>query len=153
MARADSPGVRLIPPVVFCVCLIGGVAAALWTGWYGWSPNLFAAGLVLAFAGFAFMGWGHRRFTSLGVSVKTMLPASQLVTGGAYRFSRNPMYVGFVAILAGLAIAARSVPMLAGAAVMFLYLDGYVIPREERYLARAFADAYAAYCRKVRRWL
>jgi protein-S-isoprenylcysteine O-methyltransferase Ste14 len=116
-------------------------------------PTGLYAGLAVASIGFLFMGWGHRRFTTLGVSVKTMLPASQLVTKGAYRFSRNPMYVGFVSILAGAGLAAGSVPMLLSAIPMFLYLDWYVIPHEERYLARAFGEDYKAYCKRVRRWL
>jgi protein-S-isoprenylcysteine O-methyltransferase Ste14 len=151
--REDSPGVVIVPPAVFLTCLVCGAALSLWEGWYGWSLPLIIAGLATGVAGFAFMGWGHGRFKSLGVNVKTSLPASQLVTKGAYGISRNPMYVGFVAILAGLGIANGSVPMLLSAVSMFVYLDWYVIPREEKYLARTFGDEYKAYCRKIRRWL
>jgi len=77
------------------------------------------------------MGWGRGKFRKLGLNVKTNLPAGTLVTNEAFRFSRNPMYVGFVSILAGLGLAAGSLPMLLSAIPMFLYLDWYVIRREE----------------------
>jgi protein-S-isoprenylcysteine O-methyltransferase Ste14 len=43
--------------------------------------------------------------------------------------------------------------MLLGAVVMLLYLDRYVIPREEAYLGRAFGENYRAYRAKTRRWI
>jgi protein-S-isoprenylcysteine O-methyltransferase Ste14 len=154
--KPDSPGVVLMPPAVFFVCLLGGIAVALVYGGtiqlLPQTPRL-VSGAVLALAGFAFMGWGHRRFRSLGVAVKTNLPASQLVGKGAYRISRNPMYVGFVAILLGLGLASGSIAMLVSAVPMFLYLDWFVIPREEKYLRRTFGEDYREYCRRVRRWL
>lgn len=154
--RPDSAGVRLMPPAVFFACAAAGIV--VWLVWGGTVPLVpwtvrWSSGAALAVAGFAFMGWGHRRFTRLGVAVKTILPASQLVTGGAYRFSRNPMYVGFVAILLGAGWFLGAVPLLAAAVVMYLYLDRYVIVREEAYLARTFGEAYKDYCARTRRWL
>ena len=99
------------------------------------------------------MMWGHGQFKALGVNVKTVLPASHLVADGAYRFSRNPMYVGFIAMLAGLGIAVASVWLCAMCLPFFAYFSLYVIPREEAYLARRFGAEYAAYRAKVRRWL
>jgi len=63
------------------------------------------------------------------------------------------MYVGFVSILVGLGLAAGSLPMLLSAVPMFLYLDLYVIRREEKYMRRRFGIEYETYCQKVRRWL
>ncbi len=152
----DSPGVRIMPPLVFLLNLLAGVIlhwAAPWP-----VPGLpltlgLAAGLLLAGAGVAFMMWGHTLFTRLGVNVKTIRPASRLVAAGAYAWSRNPMYVGFLAILAGLGLAAGSVWMALTVVPMGLYLNWYVIPREEAYLARRFGSDYAAYKQSVRRWL
>jgi protein-S-isoprenylcysteine O-methyltransferase Ste14 len=156
----DSPGIsRLMPPRFFMICLVGGMAAE-WLlpsplsplAVVPW-PSRLLAGAALAVGGFLFMMWGHNRFTAVGTAVKTCLPASELVTAAAYRFSRNPMYVGFVAILLGFSAAANSLAMMLSALAMYLYLDRYVIPREERYLRRYFGAAYDAYCRNVRRWL
>lgn len=154
--RADSPGVNLMPPMVFWACLIAGVVLALWlrlTIRLLPQPLALCVGSAVAIAGLLFMLWGNSNFASASVNVKPNLPASRLITGGAYRFSRNPMYVGFVSILAGVGIAALSIPILFSALPMFLYLECYVIRREEKYLTRVFGDDYGAYSRRVRRWL
>lgn len=154
--RPDSPGVRLMPPLVFYPCVLLGPAL----GFLLPEPAIplpSAACAILEIAlfagGFIFMMWGHNRFTSLGVNVKTVLPASRLVTGGAYRHSRNPMYVGMIALLAGAGAAPGGLWGLSGALVMALYLALVVVPREERYLLRTFGEEYEAYRRAVRRWL
>lgn len=156
----NSPGISVFtPPRIFLACLVGGSVAEAFLpmefapfGMIFW-PLRLIAGMAIAVGGFFFMMWGHNRFTAIGTPVKTRLPAKELVTGAAYRFSRNPMYVGFVVILAGVGLAANSLPVALSAFVMFLFLDRYVIPREERYLRQRFGGDYEAYSRKVRRWL
>lgn len=156
----NSPGISVfIPPRVFLACLVCG-AALEWI-----APTAFpvsstavrwvvaAVGLAIIVGGIAFMGWGHGRFTKVGTAVRTSLPATELVTSGAYRFSRNPMYVGFVTMLLGSGVALASLPMLLSAAVFFVFLDRFVVPKEERYLRSRFGDPYDAYRSRVRRWL
>ncbi|NDY56174.1 isoprenylcysteine carboxylmethyltransferase family protein [Desulfovibrio sulfodismutans] len=152
----DSPGVYIMPPRIFLVCLLAGVVLHWVAPWpVPGLPRVFglAAGLILAGSGFAFMMWGHTLFTRLGVNVKTIRPASMLVATGAYAWSRNPMYVGFLAMLAGLGLAAGSVWMVLTVLPMAFSLGLYVIPREEAYLARRFGSDYETYRRSVRRWL
>jgi protein-S-isoprenylcysteine O-methyltransferase Ste14 len=154
--KPDSPGVKLYPPIVFVLCLGAGIAAE-----YAWHPGTLllprhialSAGIGLALLGFLFQGLGFFGFKRRGAEIRTDRPVPHLVTSGAHRISRNPMYVGFVAMLAGIGLAVDSLPMLLTAIPMFLYLDWFVIAREERYLARTFGEEYEAYCRKVRRWL
>ncbi len=152
----DSPGVYVKPPRIFTLCLIAGlVLEYVFPSAIPAIPKTarLAIGAVLAAAGFAFMMWGHTLFTRLGVNVKTILPASRLVTAGAYRRSRNPMYVGFLAILAGAGLALGSLWLVLTVVPMALYLGLYVVPREEAYLARRFGADYETYRRTVRRWL
>lgn len=152
---SDSPGVALMPPRVFMLCLAAG---CLLEFAYPWRLSLpFSAhlllGPVLVAGGFWFMMWGHGRFKILGVNVKTNLPASLLVQEGAYRYSSNPMYVGFLALLAGIGLIAGSAWIVLAALPLAAYLEYYVTPREEAYLHRAFGREYDAYRRTVRRWL
>lgn len=157
--RRNSPGISiLIPPLFFALCLIGGIVAE-WLlplpaplAMVPW-PSRLIAGFGIAFAGFAFMGWAHKRFDTLGTPLATNRAATVLLTKGPFRFSRNPLYVGFCALLAGSGAAADSLWMLAAALMFFLYLDRFVVPREERYLRERFGADYDAYCSKVRRWL
>ncbi|MCP4986247.1 MAG: isoprenylcysteine carboxylmethyltransferase family protein [Colwellia sp.] len=79
--------------------------------------------------------------------------ASSLVTSGIYQFTRNPMYVGFVAFLLAWA-------SFLGMAWGALFIAGYIayiqrfqIMPEERALTKLFKDEFSAYKAKVRPWL
>lgn len=86
-----------------------------------------------------------------------ILPASPanrvLITRGPYRFSRNPMYLGMVVMLLGLALYFGTLPMFVAAVGHFLVLNFIFIPFEEEKMARQFGESYAMYRSKVRRWL
>jgi protein-S-isoprenylcysteine O-methyltransferase Ste14 len=80
-------------------------------------------------------------------------PASTLVTGGPFRFTRNPIYLGDTLMYLGLALLfGRRGPLLLLPGVLAA-LDRGVIRREERYLERRFGRQYRAYRARVRRWL
>jgi protein-S-isoprenylcysteine O-methyltransferase Ste14 len=78
---------------------------------------------------------------------------SALVTRGIYARTRNPMYLGFVLLLAGWGLLLGDLCALALPLVLAVYLDRCQIPAEERALGSAFGDEFAAYARRVRRWL
>lgn len=81
------------------------------------------------------------------------MPSSAIVTGGIYRFTRNPMYVGMTFIALGLGTLMASVGALIMILPAVLAIDRFVIAKEEAYLQRRFGSDYEAYCRTVRRWL
>ena len=70
--------------------------------------------------------------------------ASQLVTGGIYRLSRNPMYLSLVFIL---------LAWLFGVGLFIWYVTKFQIKPEEEGLKHLFGDAFTAYCQRTRRWL
>lgn len=152
----DSPGVNLMPPMVFYTCLLlGGVFEffvpsniPLFT-----KPLRIGLGMLVSGSGFAFMMIAHEKFKRIKTNVPTNLPATTFVIEGAYGMSRNPMYVGGSAFFLGIGLMFGSIWILAAYIPLGLYLSRYVIPREEAYLQRTFGDDYKAYCRKVRRWL
>lgn len=105
-----------------------------------------ALGLVLNFAGVAAV-IRHR------TTIVPHRPVARLITTGAYRWSRNPMYTGLgVALLGGGLLAGSWWPILALPLVL-LVVVGLVIGPEERYLAERFGPSYAEYRARVRRWL
>ncbi len=152
----DSPGVNIMPPTVFYACLIlGGVLEFLFPHDFPMlsKPVRLVLGLGLGGAGFVFMVMAHEKFKSIGTNVPTNLPATTFVFQGAYRFSRNPMYVGGSAFFLGIGLMVGSLWVFAAYLPLGLYLWLYVIPREEAYMERGFGDEYRTYCRRVRRWL
>ncbi len=77
---------------------------------------------------------------------------AKLIITGPHRFSRNPIYLGILTMLAGATIAALSPLTIGGLIVTFIGLQS-IIAEEEAYLERQFGDEYTAYKTRVRRWL
>ena len=80
-------------------------------------------------------------------------PPNALVAAGPYRYTRNPMYVGVLAVLAGLALARWSAPLAIYAAGVATAFVVFVRVYEEPRLERQFGEAYRAYRSRVPRWL
>jgi protein-S-isoprenylcysteine O-methyltransferase Ste14 len=110
---------------------------------------------VLALAGLAFDAAGLLVFRRNATTVNPLRPerASALVTTGAYRVTRNPMYTGMALLLAAWAVYLSAAWPLLGPLAFVAYIGRFQIAPEERALAARFGDAYAAYVARVRRWL
>ena len=155
---ADSapPAVAVHPPVLFPALLLVGLLleefVPLSVGeWPEWLRFGVGGGAVVAAVALA--GWAMLTFQRAGTSIPTFRPALGLVVGGPYRFTRNPMYVGLVLLLAGLGFVLASAWVLLLAPVFVVLLDRLVIAREEAYLAARFGEPYRRYRAGVRRWI
>jgi len=80
-------------------------------------------------------------------------PTTTLVTTGPFRRSRNPMYIGLLAIMLGLAVAYENLWWLLLAVPAALAVRRWTVRPEESYLEDRFEDEYRSYRRRVRRWL
>ena len=104
-------------------------------------------------AGILFFLWAVVTMFAAGTSPGPHSPAKALVTHGPYRFSRNPIYVAFSLVYAGIAVGRDWLwPLVFLPPVLWL-LGRWIIRGEERYLADVFGEAYQEYRQKVRRWL
>jgi protein-S-isoprenylcysteine O-methyltransferase Ste14 len=79
--------------------------------------------------------------------------ANALVDGGMFAHSRNPLYVGNLLIILGLALVHNGWAMYLIALPLFLFVYAAIVSAEEEYLNARFGDAYTEYCRRVPRWL
>jgi protein-S-isoprenylcysteine O-methyltransferase Ste14 len=120
------------------------VPAAVPAGWLG------GAVFVSALALFA---WAITTITRAGSNVPTNMPTTSIVATGPYRFTRNPIYLGMMLGLVGLAIAFDSLWLLMTLVPFFLVIRYGVVAREEAYLERKFGQVYRRYRARVRRWL
>jgi protein-S-isoprenylcysteine O-methyltransferase Ste14 len=114
-----------------------------------------AVAISVALAGFVFALGGVIAFRRSRTTVNPLHPeqATALVTGGVYRVSRNPMYVGLLLCLLAWAIYLASPLALAGPVAFILFINRFQIAPEEKILAEKFGRPFAAYCTSVRRWL
>ena len=111
------------------------------------------AGAVLLLLAFGLGFWALALFRRVGTGVVPFSDATTLVLRGPYRFTRNPMYLAMVGILAGTAIWLGSLtPWLVLPAFVSIIAERF-IRREEALLERTFGEPYARYRAAVRRWL
>jgi protein-S-isoprenylcysteine O-methyltransferase Ste14 len=79
--------------------------------------------------------------------------ASNIVTTGIYRVTRNPMYLGFLLALIALAVFLGNVVSAVLPPIFVVYMNRFQIEPEERALLARFGAPYEAYLRTVRRWI
>ncbi|MEQ1679634.1 MAG: isoprenylcysteine carboxylmethyltransferase family protein [Nitrospira sp.] len=141
------------PPIVTLLVVL---SAWLTHSFFGpWQTILRApvVGGVLVALGFSFMMWARILFTSRQTTLFVGRPSTQLVCDGPFRWSRNPMYVGVLVSLVGLALWGGTWPLYLAVPVTVLILNSVHIPREERLLREVFGEQYLTYRKEVRRWL
>lgn len=92
-------------------------------------------------------------FTRAGTGVIPFRNVSALVTDGIYRYTRNPMYLGMLAVLLGCAITVGASTALLIPPLFAIIIEWRFIRPEERMLRQLFSGEYSAYCDQVRRWI
>jgi len=142
---------KRIPPLAL-VLIIG---LLMWVI-ANWSPRIetsealrLSLAAILLALGTLFPLAGVMSFRSAQTTVDPRTPeaSSKLVSSGVYRFSRNPMYVGFALWLLATAWA------LVGVIFFVVYMNRFQIEPEERALRDLFGEDFREYERRVRRWI
>ncbi len=152
----DAPRVRFPPPLAFLGAVMIGWALDRWvTGWrlpladaVRWPISGVLIVMGLALAGPALLAFRRAR-----ENPEPWTPSKRLIISGWYRYTRNPMYLGMMAISVGLAFLLASVTTLLLLPLLIWLIQTKVIEREEAYLLRRFGEDYAAYMTRVRRWI
>jgi protein-S-isoprenylcysteine O-methyltransferase Ste14 len=118
------------------------------------SPSFSSAGaFALLLAGIAVLAKCVWDFFAAGHGTLAPIdPPRCLVVGGLYRFTRNPMYNGVLAILLGQAWLFASVALLKYAALVFVAFHLFVLFYEEPALESRFGESYRMYRKAVPRW-
>jgi protein-S-isoprenylcysteine O-methyltransferase Ste14 len=115
-------------------------------------PYILIAGLSIIF-GSTVVTWAWFQFKKSDTAVCPTSRTSRIVTNGVYKYSRNPMYLGFLFMLIGGSFLMGTMPSMFAPIVFFIIIDKVFIPYEEEKLLSAFGDEYSNYQRVTRRWL
>jgi protein-S-isoprenylcysteine O-methyltransferase Ste14 len=149
-----GPSFRIWPPVAVGGPLGLGILITHVVGDpVAYSPVVVALGLLLVLAFIVWNGWAllvmarHRTALLPGSATTTVIDS------GPFARSRNPLYVGLLALSAGVALLAGSLWALIALPLEWALLRWGAIVPEEHYLAEKFGAAYADYTGRVRRWL
>jgi len=144
----------LVPPVYFLVALLlMGFFHRVFPGAYVVQAPYRYGGVVLIGLALGLIVWAAFLFRRAGTNIRPFLPATALVTGGPYEFTRNPMYLGMAGVLLGTAVYMGSItPFIVIPAFMALIGERFIVPEEAK-LEAAFGRQYLDYKARVRRWL
>ena len=110
-------------------------------------------GLFLTFIGFLLGIGAFLEFRKARTTLDPHGSAKQVVTSGVYRFTRNPIYLGFLLMVIGLPLNSGLYWGIVLAPLYIMTMTSLVIEREEAYLEKKFKDQYTGYKSRVRRWL
>ena len=145
---------RLLPPQVFVLCGLASTAIGLLV------PVAGPLGLVVRLVGIPFLVAGialakrsAALFEQSDTNIKTFDEPDVLVRTGPFRFSRNPMYLGFTLALGGVALLVGSLSAVIGPVFFWLLADRWYVPFEERRMMARFGPAYQQYRSIVPRWV
>lgn len=143
-----------LPPVLVATLAVLAVAV----GWLvpildappGWWR---ASGLAPIAAGVLLTMRSAALFNRRDTNINTFRDPDYLVVDGAFRWSRNPMYLGFALLLAGVALAVGAVSAWIAPLTFVLASERLYIPYEEQRMTERFSADYLAYQQTTRRWI
>jgi protein-S-isoprenylcysteine O-methyltransferase Ste14 len=143
------------PPLLIAGALAAGWLAGRlyplpWPGLDDWPARLVGYGLGIA--GIALVAWSIATLARAGTTVRPDQGADRLVTDGPFRWRRNPIYMGDVLILLGVAQLTHNIWFAILAPVFALAVFRLAIVPEERHLEERFGQAYLDYKARTRRW-
>ena len=151
---ADHAQILVPPPLVF----LGYLVAALVLNWavplpIPWMVPARVAGGIAVLVGLALGGSAVFAMIRRNTSPGPHEPSTVLVTDGPYRFTRNPIYVGFFLIYIGFGWLAGTIWGLLLSPFLLATVTRAIVEPEEKYLGTKFAAAYSEYSSRVRRWV
>lgn len=117
------------------------------------TPIFLSSGVVLITVGVALVILARRELARQGQPTDPGQPTSTIVMTGVFAFSRNPLYLGGVCILLGLALVFKLLWMFVFLWPALVACHYVLIVPEERYLAAKFGEEYHTYATTVHRWL
>jgi protein-S-isoprenylcysteine O-methyltransferase Ste14 len=145
---------KIIPPVYFLITIVimatfdyfVPIGSILY-------PPVTYSGAILIAIGFIIVVWSAALFGKAGTPIKPFEESTQLVTGGMYQVTRNPMYLGMVLILVGIALLFGTISPFIPIPFFIWLIQTIFIFNEEIVMEETFGDEYKEYKKKIRRWL
>lgn len=152
--QQQTPGTRLIPPLVYAVALLIGLGIEQLLPLVS-LPTTWRAGLavVLIALSVLLVAPAVMRFRKADTPFDVRKPATTLITDGPYRYSRNPGYVALTLLYLGLGVLFSSGWVCVLVVPTVVIINVAVVRKEEQHLESRFGKDYLRYKSTVRRWL
>ncbi|MCB1446347.1 MAG: isoprenylcysteine carboxylmethyltransferase family protein [Rhizobiaceae bacterium] len=118
-----------------------------------WHLTLQALGTVAGVAGLWLVLWGYGKLLRHRTALLSSSATTHLVTSGPYRFSRNPVYLGYTLIMLGAGLLTGNLWMALAAAFTPIVTHAWIVRNEEKHLLARFGFEFECYCRRTRAWI
>jgi protein-S-isoprenylcysteine O-methyltransferase Ste14 len=156
MSKPDSAQVKTIPPLIPAIFIF--IAWALDKYIYDLpiplavDVQIIIAYIIMPIAAILF-AFSLFFFITNKQNPDPHTPTNSLYTGGIFRVTRNPIYLGFLLAQTVVAIKLNNFYIILSLPITIILLNKWVIEPEENYLEKLFGQTYLDYKQKVRRWL
>jgi len=145
---------RLYPPhyLLLSILLIVGTDSFLPVPFVSSAISL-VGGVLFLFSGIVLTASAARLFSKAKTSIVPFSESTKLVVSGAYRFTRNPMYLGMFCCLIGVTLLVNNVMGLLVLLLFFFIIRQLFVLKEEVLMQETFGDDYAQFKARIRRWI
>ena len=150
----DNADVITLPPLIYGAALVTGLVLHFIYA-MPCLPHRLAPwiGLALIVVSILVAGSAIRALARANTTFDTRKPSTAIVVDGAFRYSRNPMYVSLTLLYLGIAALVNTLWLVLLVGPLLAVVQRGVVVREERYLERKFGEEYRQYKTRVRRWI
>jgi protein-S-isoprenylcysteine O-methyltransferase Ste14 len=118
-----------------------------------WHLPLQVLGVACAAAGVWLVLWGYAKLLRYRTALLSSSPTTHLVTSGPYRYTRNPVYLGYTLAMLGAGLFTGNLWMSVIAALTAAVTHAWIIRSEEKHLLARFGFEFECYCRRTRAWI
>lgn len=146
------PSLLTLGMMALCIVL-NRIVPNTWTGSGDTAGALVYLGIALVAAGIALDVWAFITFRRHHANIRPDRAATALIMDGPFAYSRNPIYLANVLLVAGIGFATDNRWMLLGGAVLYILLQELAIKREEKHMEAQFGARWSDYTNAVRRWV
>jgi len=156
MSDAKSTEVKppiILPPHYVLIAVVLMIASIWLTQSLLISEPWPKLGVLFAGFGVGIAAWAARQFSQAKTNIIPLSHSDALVVSGVFSHTRNPMYLGMISFLFGVALLANNWLALSVLPVFYFIIRHLFIAREEKLMLATFGDEYASYCKNVRRWI
>ncbi len=145
---------RLYPPhyLLLSILSIVGIDALLRVPFVS-SAIALVGGLLFLLSGIVLAASAARLFSKAKTGIVPFSESTKLVVSGAYRFTRNPMYLGMFFCLIGVTLLVNNVLGLLVLLLFFFIIRQKFVLKEEMQMQETFGDDYAQFKARIRRWI
>jgi protein-S-isoprenylcysteine O-methyltransferase Ste14 len=150
---ADRGSLPFHPPILYVAAFLLGLVVEHLSPTtllrHSWADGL-GGGLIVL--GMGMVGWTLLCFYKARTAFDLRRPATTLITGGPFRISRHPAYLGLTAVYVGVGFIVGNLWVLLFVVPVVVIMDRWVLPKEERHLEQRFGEDCVRYRATVRRW-